>query len=373
LTGTTNHTGTPKMDVLFQKHAVTHFNEGLINALRLRGPYVDLFSETPLTYSLLGLGQLKIGGFVDSVFGVRKMATRVKKHDVLHLNDPLNVELGTIARIYKKRLIVTLHGTPAEHYDWAQVSRKEKMAFAIRYAGLKRLRNSGGELVTITRYCADSLEQYTGLISKVILHGVSSERFRPDIPRGYLQETLRISHSQQVVLWVGRAYPNKDPMTFVRCAEKIARGNPQIAFVMILWYGGPLEGQIDSFVKNSEVLRKAFFTLKHVPWGKMPEIYASCDVYVHTSPNEGFGMAVAEAMSTGKPVVVADRGGPMEFVGQGGLRFKSREHDDLFEKVQDLLVDEKRRKAMGRLGRKIASTELGWDKAAENYVRLYKS
>jgi glycosyltransferase involved in cell wall biosynthesis len=104
----------------------------------------------------------------------------------------------------------------------------------------------------------------------------------------------------------------------------------------------------------------------------MPEAYASADLLVHTSPREGFGNAVSEAMSSGRAVIVADRGAPPEYVQDGGLVFKSGDCEDLCEKMESLLSDDERRKALGESARRIACTSLSWHKAAAEYSQLYR-
>ena len=46
-------------------------------------------------------------------------------------------------------------------------------------------------------------------------------------------------------------------------------------------------------------------------------LYATLDVFVHTSPFETFGQAVQEAMASGIAVVAPDAGGPRELVQHG--------------------------------------------------------
>jgi glycosyltransferase involved in cell wall biosynthesis len=49
----------------------------------------------------------------------------------------------------------------------------------------------------------------------------------------------------------------------------------------------------------------------------IPEWMQACDVVVHASDNEPFGMVVVEAMALGKPVVAGANGGPREVITDG--------------------------------------------------------
>jgi glycosyltransferase involved in cell wall biosynthesis len=360
------------MRVLFQNHGVVRFTEGLTSNLRALGCEVDDFWYHSMFESVYRLRWLKMRPMLRSVGEAREIFKLMKKNDVFHLNEPLDGELGILSKISARPLVVSLHGTPANDYDNVKSSSIRALAFDLRYSNLRSLHETGGQIVTQSVHCSRALQEYSGISSTVIYNGVESDLFTPSRPRGYLHDMLGLPHSRQIVLWSGRGHAIKDPLLFLRSAEIIGSKHPSAAFVMILWYKGPMDEQILDFVGKSPVLGRSLHIVRRIPSDRMPDVYASSDLLVHTSPYEGFGNVVAEAMSSGKPVVIADRGGPTEYVGAGGLRFKAGDLGDLCEKVDSLMADDLRRKEMGDAGRRIVCTELSWRRAAEEYSNLYR-
>jgi len=75
---------------------------------------------------------------------------------------------------------------------------------------------------------------------------------------------------------------------------------------------------------------------------KMPVVYEMCDVFVLPSkgPGETWGLAVNEAMASGKVVIVSDKCGcAPDLVNNGvnGYMFKSGSYQDLAEKMHQLI------------------------------------
>jgi glycosyltransferase involved in cell wall biosynthesis len=73
----------------------------------------------------------------------------------------------------------------------------------------------------------------------------------------------------------------------------------------------------------------------------MTAVMAALDVFVLCSRHEGFGRVVAEAMATGRPIVVTDEGALPELVeaGRYGLVARPADAGDFAAKIGQLLTD----------------------------------
>ncbi len=65
-------------------------------------------------------------------------------------------------------------------------------------------------------------------------------------------------------------------------------------------------------------------------WGCVEEVYNfihGCDLYLHPAHEEGFGIAIVEAMLEAQTVLVSNKGGPREYIENGKTGFILK-HDD---------------------------------------------
>jgi glycosyltransferase involved in cell wall biosynthesis len=97
---------------------------------------------------------------------------------------------------------------------------------------------------------------------------------------------------------------------------------------------------------------------------ELAEVYAACDLYAWPSVNEAYGMALLEAQAAGVPVVsVATRGVP-DAVAHGRTGVLVKNEGALADALRELLIDAKRRTALGREAAAFISAERSLEAAA---------
>ncbi len=144
---------------------------------------------------------------------------------------------------------------------------------------------------------------------RVIPNGVDPARFEGPFDRSGARRSLGVDEDAFLILSLGRLRPEKGHDTALRAAIEIAKGEPK-ARVRIVG-DGPERGRLSQLASSLGLDPRTTFAGHR---DDVPAILAAADCLVAPSRFEGFGLAVAEAMAAGLPVVASDAGALPELI-----------------------------------------------------------
>lgn len=135
-------------------------------------------------------------------------------------------------------------------------------------------------------------------------------------------------------LFVGRFIEGKGVLDLVKAMAEFDR---PIRLTMI--GGGPVRPRVEALAASAPSLRVDL--PGYVAREKLAAYYRRARVFVLPSSThpEGMGMVVAEAMSTGTPVLVSDQPVLLETMGTAGLAFEAGNTEALKAQLHRLLTD----------------------------------
>ena len=338
------------MKVLFTEH-VEHYTVGLSRELC---KYVDLYvlgthKSATVPKQIILPNVPKIRG----LFRILSLRMLPRFFEVIHANDSQS-GLNTGASC---KLLVTEHGWPEpeiEHASTRSYYVKERDA-------LLRLHEIGIPIVTISNYSAGMLRRKFGIkVREVVYHGLLDE-FREVEPKELAEDNV------PTILWSSRFIPMKEPFVLLEALRILDR---KLDFKVFLRGEGPLRKRIEEFIEENRLTHKIIFKAK-VPFQRLPDLYNSSTILVHTSSSEPFGLCVLEGIGAGLPVVVPEAGGAYEVAGPAAVSFVPHNPEDLAEKITFLLSSpesyyKQSRKSLER------SRCFTWAKAAKEYLRIYE-
>ena len=175
---------------------------------------------------------------------------------------------------------------------------------------------------------------------------------------------------KRVLIFTGRLVPHKGVDGIVRALASL----PDDVHLIVVGRG-PRLSDLLGLARRLGVEERSHF-LPSVTDEELPAYLRAADLFVFPSVNrlEGFGLAVAEAMACGLPVVIADMPGVREVIdpGREGLLVEPFLGADLAARLRELLDDPARRRQMGEAARRRAEERFGLPTVVGQLVSLYR-
>jgi glycosyltransferase involved in cell wall biosynthesis len=158
--------------------------------------------------------------------------------------------------------------------------------------------------------------------------------------------------------WIARVTGVKNPLR----ALEIAKLFPDAQFLIA--GGGDLLSQVKAQApKNTKVLG----------WTDAAKLFASSDIILSTSENEGMPIALIEAQLASKPVVATNVGGVAEVVLNNKTGFVTKKNTQVLAKALEKLIASKTlRTAQGKAAKAHATKAFSVEKMINAHVSLYK-
>jgi len=196
---------------------------------------------------------------------------------------------------------------------------------------------------------------------KIIPNWIDLKRFE-----GGRKIKLPFSNRFPVLLYVGRIHESKGLGYVVRAIKDLDVN------LFIVGRDGGYRDELEKTVRALGLDQKVKFG-GEVSGEELVKIYRSSDFFVLFSEWEGFGIVVLEAMASGLPVIVSDRGALPMLIKERetGLIAKFRDVGDLKEKINLLLKDKNLVVKIQKNGKEFVK-RFDSKKIIKQYEELYK-
>jgi len=320
------------------------------------GPLVKQLDEAEINHK-----QVEMGNGID-----RKAYHKIRRQisifdpDVVHCHGMRGGLLGRLAaRRMKVPVIYTEHlwtkhyhlSNPA--YEKAQITAQK---FLDRYT-TKTIAVSGAVKDFLVR------KKFKPGKIVVILNGID--------PKFAKTELIKKPKGIPIIFGsVGALNRQKNYIRILKAVTKIKKEHPDLMFHYQIIGEGPDRKKLVNIVKRLKLERIVHFTGRVE---KVEEQLKHFSFFVTASMSESFGLAAAEALSMGLPVVASDAGGLKDIVHEGcGFLIDPRDIDEISQAIYKLITDDKLREEMSDCAREDASKRFSESKMVDKIVTLYE-
>jgi len=300
---------------------------------------------------------------------IRRLGRQIDKiaPDVVHTNGFKMHVLGALATRRKRPVVWHIHDYVSMRPVMAKLMRLEVRRCAAAIANSDSVRNDARAT------CGDGLDIFT------VHNAVNLDEFNPsgrvidlDALAGLAPAplgTIHIGLVATMAMWKGHE-------VFLRAMASLPGGAPVRAYVIgdAVYHTDGSQVSLDTLRAKARALGlgdRVGFT------GFVEDIAAAMralDIVVHASTApEPFGMVIAEAMASGKPVIASRAGGAAEIVkaSGGALLHSPGDSAELADLITRLVRDPGERALLGRSGRASAERLFARARLARELIPIY--
>src|SRR5436309_2789708 len=210
----------------------------------------------------------------------------------------------------------------------------------------------------------------------VIPHGVDTERYAPPADRAAAFAEAALP-GRYAIGCFGRVRVQKGTDVFVDAMCRLLPRYPDFSAVIVgaitidqTAFANDLKARIETAGLSSRIVMTG-----ELPIEELPRWYRRLTVYAFTSRNEGFGLTLLEAMSSGA-ALVASRAGAAELVvkdGVTGVLVPPGDVDALVAALEPLMRDPAAATAMGARARARVLERFSVDAEANRIADVYRA
>ncbi len=298
----------------------------------------------------------RVAGHSISPALLRQLPAAIKWADVVHLTGVYNtptLPVFALSRLMGKPLVWSPRGALQATQDWDNApKRRAKQRFETALSFLRP--QSMVMHVTADTEAAASQHRFAGLDVKVIPNAVDIPRYVPKMRKAGMGTRL---------IYLGRLHPKKGIEALIE-----ALGDLPDDFSIDI-YGAGDAGYTVKLQQAAAHLGSRVCFHGHVTGADKTTAFAKADLFVLPSYSENFGIAIAEALAHGLPVLTTTATPWQSLEARGCGRCIAMEHADLAAEIRALATQDLA--AMGARGRRWMQQDFAMDTMVEAFAALY--
>lgn len=294
------------------------------------------------------------------------------------LND-LNLDLVhfphfNIPVIYNGKYIVTIHDLIHQKFSMQRATTHGPLVYFIKQSAYRFIfwlsLIKSKKIITVSNYVKNDLVNSWQVESnKIEVTPEAVEENILDIAKKIKQSEIKdtLEHykvRQPFIFYIGNAHPHKNIEGLIKTFLNLRKKYQYLQLVLgghdhYFWQRIKKEYQYQDIVYVGQITDR-----------EMVAFYKGAKVYVFPSFEEGFGIPLLEAFSCNTPVASSNKASLTEVGGEAALYFDPNNLEDMEQKIESLLNQEKLRKELITKGEK-RYKQFSWDKMAKQTLQLY--
>jgi len=312
------------------------------------------------------------------IFEVKKIIKKFKP-DIVNVCSPYPIGISAMicAKKYGIPVVGSIHILPENMlapftcFRFYEKMRKYAWSYLVYFYNLFNW-------ATIPTQTGAEMYKTRGLKTNItpISNGVNTETFNPDNDGEYLRKKYGLP-KENIVLYTGRINQEKNLDVLIKAIPDVLKEID--AHFLFCGSGGTYKQEMIDLTKTLKVSDKTTF-IDFLDWKDYPNIYPLANVFVMPAEAELQSIVTMEAIASGLPVVVVDKGAVPELArSENGFLFEPKNSKQLAGHIVKILSDKKLQKTMRAKSLELAKKHsMGticsqYEKVYKNLINNYKT
>lgn len=298
----------------------------------------------------------KLNAIVYSFFAtIRAVFSRF---DIIHFHAEGPASMVILAKLFRKRSVVTIHGLDWQRSKWGGFATKflkfgERMA--AKYAD---------EIIVLSKNVQDYFIKVYNRETVFIPNGISK-------PDNYEPEIIKNKYGLDkdgYILFLGRLVPEKGVHYLIEAYKELDTDKK-----LVIAGGSSHTKEYESELKalangNENIIFTGFIQGK-----ELDELYSNAYIYCLPSDLEGMPISLLEAMSYGNCCLTSNIAECSEVCGENAVYFEQGNVQSLKSTLEELLKNEERVSKLKNAAARYILSRYNWDNVCDDTLKLYES
>lgn len=296
----------------------------------------------------------KLNAVVYSFFAT--LSAVFSKFDIIHFHAEGPAAMVILAKLFKKKSIVTIHGLDWQRSKWG--------GFATKYLlfGEKAAAKYADEIIVLSKNVQQYFLEKYNRQTNYIPNGIT----KPNIENADIIKQKYNLDKDDYILYLGRIVPEKGIHYLIE-AYKALDTNKKLVIA-----GGASHTQeyLNELVESCKGNESIIFT-GFVQGRELDELFSNAYIYCLPSDLEGMPISLLEAMSYGCCCLTSNIDECTEVCGDNAVYFKKSDSTSLTKELNDLLKNKDRVSEFKSSSAQYVLSRYNWDSVTEQTLNLY--
>ncbi|WP_296067893.1 glycosyltransferase [uncultured Agrobacterium sp.] len=312
-------------------------------------------------------------GSMETLFcfsGRRVLKALLKDASFMHIHgvwEPFLLYASKLARAARVPYCICPAGM-LDHWSLGQRSWKKKIALMLCY---RKMLNEAAflHLLNIDEMAAVAPLKFHAR-NLIIPNGVFAEEFDPLPARGHFKRKIALAHGRRYILFLSRLHVKKGIDILASAFAAICETYVDVDLVVAGPPGGA-EGQFMHLVNKLNIRNRVFMVGAIYGEAKL-QAMVDADCFCLPSRQEGFSMAITEALACATPVVITDQCHFPEVGSADAGVIVAVDAAEVAKGLATVLSNPAKARTMGENGRRLVLEKFTWPSIAQATLEGYR-